>query len=86
MKAHEFDKVIQKFGFETRDTGDRHAWLKVDGKLAVRTMRSFGSGDLPCSDQIRQQLKLNVEQLRPAIRCHLTREAYIALLRQKGII
>jgi hypothetical protein len=35
---------------------------------------------------IRQQLKLNEEQLRQAVGCHLSRDDYIEILRAKGLI
>jgi hypothetical protein len=35
---------------------------------------------------IRQQLRLDEEQLRQAIKCTLDRDAYIALLQAKGIL
>ena len=34
----------------------------------------------------RQQLKLNEEQMRSAVGCHMTRDEYIEILRGKGII
>ena len=34
---------------------------------------------------IRQQLKLSATQLRDAIRCTMSREDYIQVLREKGI-
>ncbi len=35
---------------------------------------------------IRQQLKLDEQQLKEAIGCALTREAYIEILRGKGLL
>ena len=86
MKAKEFDRLITKYEFTSQGTDHIHAYLIVDGKLVVRTRRSFGSGELPASDSIRQQLKLNREQLRDAISCRLTRDDYIGILRAKGVL
>ena len=40
ISAREFDHLIRKFDFRTRNSGDVLAWLEVDGKVAVRTRRS----------------------------------------------
>jgi hypothetical protein len=82
----EFDKLMNKFGFGTRNSGDKLAWLEIDGKIVVRTKRSNGSGELPMQDVIRQQLKLNETQLRNAIKCILSRPDYIDILKGKGIL
>lgn len=86
MKAHEFDRLISKFKMRTRNSGDLLAWFEVDGKIVTRTRRSKGSGDLPMHHSIRQQLKLNEDQLREAINCSLTRDNYIEILRAKGLL
>ena len=72
LAAHEFDRLVRKFGFETRNSRDLLAWLIVDGKVVVRTQRSNkATGDLPMFHSIRQQLKVNDKQLREAISCRL---------------
>ena len=86
MKAKEFDRVVEKLGFQTRDSGDRLAWLEHEGKIIIRTRRSHGSGDVPMADAIRQQLKLNEDQLRDAVDCTMTRAKYLDVLRSKGLV
>ncbi len=86
IKGREFDTVINKFGFASRDSGDRLAWLEIDGRVVVRTKRSLGKGDMPCADLIRQQLKLNENQLRLAIACTFSRDDYISHLRAKRVV
>ena len=87
LAAHEFDRLVRKFGFETRNSRDLLAWLVVDGKVVVRTRRSKkATGDLPMFHSIRQQLKLSDSQLRDAISCRLGRDEYIEILRSKGIV
>lgn len=86
IKAKEFDRLVAKFGFRTRDSGDLLAWFEHEGRIVTRTRRSKGSGDLPMQHSIRQQLKLNEEQLRQAMGCHLIRDDYIEILRAKGLI
>lgn len=86
IKARDFEHIVQKFQLQTRNAGDRLAWLEYEGKIIIRTRRSHGSGDLPFSDKIRTQLKLNEEEFRRAIQCHLSREDYIEILRRKGML
>lgn len=87
IKAKDFDKIVRKFGLETRNSGDRLVWLEYDGVTVVRTRRSWKkSGDLPFQHSIRQQLRLNEEELRKAIDCSLGRNEYIALLKRKGVL
>lgn len=86
IKAQEFDRLIEKFAFQTRKSGDRLAWFEHEGRVVVRTRRSEGSGDLPMQHSIRQQLKLNERQLREAIACSLSRAQYVEILRAKGIL
>ena len=86
LAAHEFDRLIRKFGFQTRSSGDLLAWLEVEGKIVVRTRRSNKSGDLPMHHSIRQQMQLSDDQLREAIKCTLDRDSYIEVLREKGLL
>ncbi len=87
LTAHEFDSLVNKFGFETRNSKDLLAWLVIGDKIVIRTRRSHkSSGDLPMFHSIRQQLRLTNDQLREAIRCTLDREAYIGILRDKNLL
>lgn len=86
IKAREFDHLVARLGLRTRNSRDLLAWFELDGKVITRTRRSKGSGDLPMQHSIRQQLKLDERQLREAVGCSLTREAYIDILRGKGLL
>jgi hypothetical protein len=87
IRARDFDLLISKFGFQSRNSGDLLAWFEYDGKVVVRTKRSHTRGsDLPFQHSIRQQMKLNQQELSQALRCHLDRDGYIELLRRKGIL
>lgn len=86
IKAQEFDRVVEKLGFRTRDGRDLLAWFEHNGRVVVRTRRSKGSGDLPFQHSIRQQMKLDTEQLRQAIGCSLGQREYIEILRKKGLL
>jgi hypothetical protein len=81
----EFDLVVSKFGFETREGDHLFAWLVHDGKVIVRTRRSHKRGDLPMQHAIRSQMKLSEDELREAIACTLGRDQYITLLQTKGV-
>jgi hypothetical protein len=82
----DFDLIIDKFGYETRQGDHLFAWLVYDGQIVLRTRRSNKKGVLPMEHAIRQQMKLSQVELREAIACSLTRDAYIALLVEKGVI
>jgi hypothetical protein len=86
IKDREFDLLINKFEFKVRNSDDLLAWFEVDGKIVTRTRRSHKRGDLPMQHSIRQQLKLNEEQLRQAFRCSLSRDDYINILRDKKLL
>ena len=86
LTANEFDRLIRKFGFETRNGRDLLAWLEIGGRIVVRTRRSKSTGDLPMFHSIRQQMRLSDDQLREAIKCTLDRDTYIDLLREKGLV
>ncbi len=85
MKVHEFTKIEKKLGLKTRNSGDRLAWFEHEGVVVVRTKRSHGNKDLP-HNLIRQQLKLNEDQLSGLVSCSVSRDGYIAILRSKRII
>ena len=86
MKAHEFDRVVSKFDMNTRHGRDLLVFFVHEGKVITRTRRSKSSGDVPMQHSIRQQLKLNEDQLSEAISCGLTREGYVDILRDKGLL
>ncbi len=86
IKAQEFDRLVEKLGLQTRDSGDLLAWFEFEGRKITRTRRSKGSGDLPMQHSIRQQLKLNEHQLKGVIDCTLHRQDYVEILRGKGLL
>lgn len=85
MKTHEFETIVTKLGLKTRDSGDRLAWFVYEGKTVVRTKRSHGNKEQP-GDKIRQQLKVNEEQLSGLISCSISHSDYVGILKSKGII
>lgn len=85
MKTWEFEALVTKLRLQTRNGRDRLAWFEYQGKVVVRTKRSFGNKEQP-GDKIRQQLKVNEQQLAGLIRCDVSLENYIEILKAKGII
>jgi len=86
IRPHEYATLENKLGLKSREGRDRHSWFEWEGNVITRTRRSHGSGELPHSHAIRQQLKLNEEQLREFLACKLYRDDYVAILRDKGLI
>ena len=88
IRARDFDLLIRKFEFRTRESGDLLAWFEYDGKVVVRTKRSHTprSRNLPFQHSIRQQMKLNEDELRQALSCRIDKDGYVELLRRKGVI
>lgn len=85
MKAKAFDRLANKLELKTRSSGDLLAWFEYDGKI-TRKKRSHGSGDVPMQHSIRQQLRLNEDQLRGMLDCTLNRDDYVRILRKKGLL
>lgn len=85
MKVHEFETIVKKLGLKTRNSGDRLAWLVYNGQTVVRTKRSHGNKEQP-GDKIRQQLKVNEEQLAGLISCAVSFEDYVNILKARKII
>lgn len=85
MKLHEYNKIENKLELRFRDAGDRLSWFVHDGVTVVRTKRSHGNKELP-GHLIRQQLKLNEKQFSDLIGCSLTKQDYIGILTDKGLI
>lgn len=85
MKAHEFEKIVNKLSLKVRNSRDRLAWFEHEGRTVVRTKRSHGNKEAP-EHLIRQQLKVNEEQLAGLISCAVSRDDYINILVQKKII
>jgi len=86
IKRSEFDRVVDKFGFQTRSGKDLHAWLEVENVVVARTKRSHCKGDLPCVRKILKQLHLDEDQFRDAADCTMARGDYLSLLREKKLI
>ncbi len=78
------DEVNKRIQLE----GNRLTYIHFvyNGKSILKTRLSFGSGDAPAVDNIRQQLKLNEGQFQLLIDCPLKRDDYIEILKSKKLI
>lgn len=65
----------------------RLAYFEHGGQVAVWTERSHGRGDLGSVEfAIRKQLRVSEQQMRDLVNCPMTRDAYVAHLKAKGIL
>lgn len=80
--------IFNKLKLEVRSTGHQYAWLMHDGKKILRVHMSHGKGDIPgrISDKIRGQLRLNKDDFLNLIKCPLSLDQYLDILRQKGLL
>jgi hypothetical protein len=86
MNLRDFDKIERKLGMETRDSSHHHAWFVHNGVTVARTKRSHGNNKFVPEDQIRKQLHVNQDQFLGLISCAVSKEEYIKILIEKGII
>lgn len=86
MTPREFDQLIRKFGMAVTE-GDNHpkAVLYHAGKPVLRTLRSRSPRAFTYH-KVRTQFRLSEGQLQDAIRCTLSLDDYITILRNKGLI
>ena len=63
-----------------------YGWLTVDDRKILRVHYSHGKGDIPekVANKIRGQLKLSPLHFEDLVKCPLTREDYLEILKQKG--
>jgi hypothetical protein len=85
MKAHEFETIVNKLHMETKNTKHRHAYFVHNGVHVVKTMRSHGDSKYIPEHKIRKQLGVK-EQFVGLYSCSVTKEMYIKILTDKGII
>lgn len=88
MKKNECEKLFRKLNLKVRSTGHNYGWLIVNGKKILRVHYSHGKGDIPGKvvNKIRGQLKLSLEDFKELIKCPLTYENYLGILKHKGLI
>lgn len=85
VNHREFDRMVNKFGMETRNSGDHHAWLVHEGRVVVRTKRSHGRKPV-LVNFVSKQMHLTKEQLSEAASCGIDLDGYLQVLRGKGLL
>jgi hypothetical protein len=86
IKKAEALRVLAKFRFEIRSGKERFAKFYYQDTLILTTSIPQGKGDMYVSNQFRQQLKLNLQQLKDAINCPLKYDEYVEHLKRIGQI
>ncbi len=89
-KSKTVGAALERKGFQRTNSADRVYHLYVDGRrTSVRTKMSHGS-DKALSDaliaQMRKQTRLDRSEFDAFVRCPLSYEAYVALLKERGIV
>lgn len=85
MKVREFEKIVNKLELKVRNARDRLAWFIHAGQTVLHTKRSHGNKEVP-GHLVRQQLKVNEQQFAGLIDCTVTKQDYVRLLIEKGVI
>ncbi len=88
MKKSSIEKVFRKLKLQVRSTGHNYGWLIVNGKKILRVHYSHGKGEISekVVNKIRGQLKLSQKDFKDLISCPMSREDYLRVLIEKGIV
>lgn len=86
LKKREIQKIFKKLNLEVRSTDHVYGWLVINGEKILRVHYSFGKGNIPAkiSEKIRGQLKLDQNNFKGLIKCPLSREDYLKIIKSKG--
>lgn len=88
-KTRQIAKALTDKGFEPMSTHHEMYWFSVDGKkTSIRTRISHGFkeyGDQLLA-QMAKQVKLKRDQLELLIDCPLSKEGYVEILVEQGIL
>ncbi|OPY38182.1 MAG: hypothetical protein A4E35_00604 [Methanoregula sp. PtaU1.Bin051] len=88
-KAREIEAALLQKGFLKRTSHHNLFYLCIDGKITgVHTFMSHGVREYgnPLLEKMKNQMHLSAKELELFIRCPLTFENYIALLKEQGIV
>jgi hypothetical protein len=86
MNLRDFATIERKLGMQTRESSHHHAWFVHNGVTVATTKRSHGHNKFIPEDLIRKQLHLNSDQFAGLISCIVSKEDYIKILIEKGVI
>jgi hypothetical protein len=88
LSTSEAVKLMRKLGLKTKECSHHlRGVMVVDGRDLFAVHCSFGCKDLPdgVPHRFRRSLHLSAEEFEVLRSCRMSREDYIALLRQKGV-
>ncbi|MCP5108722.1 MAG: hypothetical protein GY950_35380 [bacterium] len=88
LKKRDIHKIFQKLDLEVRTTGHIYGWLVADGKKILRVHYSFGKGNIPAkiTEKIRSQLKVDQQNFKDLIKCPLSKDSYLEIIKKKGYL
>ncbi len=88
LKKIEAQAIINKLKIEHRHKKHNYGLLRYKGKPILSVYFSHGRGDMPgkVPDKFRQSLKINENDFKNLKNCPLSREDYIEILKEKGLI
>jgi hypothetical protein len=88
IKTTDAGRVLKKLQFELVEC-DHHVrgFFVLEGKKLFPVHYSFGRKDMPgnISHRFRNSLNLSLEEFAELMRCTLDRQAYLEILRKKGL-
>ncbi len=86
LKVRQVEKaLVNKLGFERRDSHHRIYRIYLDDQLVARTFISHGQRELTSYHigQMTKQMRLSRQEFLDAVECPLDQEAYHTLIRQR---
>ena len=88
FRRKEIEKILKnKLEMEVRESGHTIFNLRVDGRLVVRTVLSHQNDISPIIQHaIRKQLHLKPDDFVNLMECPLSKNAYLEILKTKGVI
>lgn len=89
IKKRVVETALNKKGFDPKDGDHNFFYLYVNGKktsIFTKTSHSHKEVSIQLINQMARQLKLTSSQFREFIRCTISEEKYIEILKSKGEI
>jgi hypothetical protein len=83
------ERVFNKLELQQRrNTKHVYGWLIVDGRRVLPLHYSHGRGDMPghIPDRFRGAMHLTKMEFAEMVGCTMTRDKYVALLRERGVL
>jgi hypothetical protein len=88
LSVRDLERIFRKLAIETKESKHHKAgFLVVDGRRVLPLHYSHGRKPMPghVSEKFRKATKLNSKEFAKLTDCSMTRDDYLALLRQRGV-